>query len=360
MDNKTLTEAHKHTRNNYDELKSSRYCGCCCCMSIYPSAKVNRACCISMERDTFFCPLCGIDCVIGDASGYELTPEFLGAMNEHWFNGFTVERRKDTAMTSYKIKFLGTAAADFSPRLKGDCADCFDKNARRASCLLFNDQYLIDCGPHCLDSLRIAGIDKSHITDLFVTHLHSDHFKPDNIAAIAQARKSASGENLRVWVSDGANMPGIADVTVMPMVKFTEYTVDSGLTVTGMSANHDNKAYPQHLLFDNGGSKFFYGCDGAWFLNDTYWHMHKCDLALMVLDGTCGDYDGDYRMAEHNTVPMIRVMLPSLKTAGIVGEKTVIYISHLAPSLHKLHEETVEIMREMGVGVAYDGLEIEV
>jgi len=360
MDNKTLTEAHKHTRNNYDELKSSRYCGCCCCMSIYPSAKVNRACCISMERDTFFCPLCGIDCVIGDASGYELTPEFLGAMNEHWFNGFTVERRKDTAMTSYKIKFLGTAAADFSPRLKGDCADCFDKNARRASCLLFNDQYLIDCGPHCLDSLRIAGIDKSHITDLFVTHLHSDHFNPDNIAAIAQARRSAGGENLRVWVSDGAKMPEIADVTVMPMVKFTAYTVEAGLTVTGLNANHDKAVHPQHLLFDNGGDKFFYGCDGAWLLNDTYAHLRKSPLKLMVLDGTCGDYDGDFRFAEHNTIPMIRVMLPSLRTVGIIDDNTALYISHLAPSLHKPHDETVEIMSEMGVGVAYDGLEIEV
>lgn len=259
-------------------------------------------------------------------------------------------------MSTYKFQFLGTCAADFSPRLKGDCADCFDKNARRASVMLFNGHFLIDCGPHCIDSLRIAGIDPADITDLFVTHLHGDHFNPANIETVACARREASGENLRVWVSDGAKMPDIKNITVNPMVKFTQYDVDGSLKVTGMSANHDNKATPQHLLFELDGKKFFYGCDGAWLLNDTYYHMKNAGLALAVLDATCGDYEGDFRIAEHNTIPMIRMMLPSLKTVGIINDSTQIYLSHLAPSLHKPHDETEEIVRPMGVKVAYDGL----
>lgn len=34
---------------------------------------------------TASCPYCGIDAVIGDASGYPLTPEFLDAMRGQWF-----------------------------------------------------------------------------------------------------------------------------------------------------------------------------------------------------------------------------------------------------------------------------------
>jgi hypothetical protein len=37
-----------------------------------------------------------------------------------------------------------------------------------------------------------------------------------------------------------------------------------------------------------------------------------------------------------------------------------VYASHLAPSLHKSHEETVEILQKDGIGVAYDGLILSV
>jgi acetone carboxylase gamma subunit len=41
------------------------------------------------ERDgvgqTALCPECGIDSVIGDASGYPITEAFLGKMKTFWF-----------------------------------------------------------------------------------------------------------------------------------------------------------------------------------------------------------------------------------------------------------------------------------
>ena len=259
-------------------------------------------------------------------------------------------------MSTYRYQFLGTCAADFSPRLHGDCADCFDKNARRASVMLFNEHFLIDCGPHCIDSMRIAGVDMGTVTDLFVTHLHGDHFNRDSIGILAEACMKKNGKPLNVWVSEEAGIGETDCICVKPMKKFTEYSVDGTLKVTGMSANHDKNACPQHLLFDLSGRKFFYGCDGAWMLNDTYYHMRNSELALAVLDGTCGDYDGDFRIAEHNTIPMIRLMLPSLRTMKIINDNTEIYLSHLAPSLHKPHDETVEIVRPLGVKIAYDGL----
>jgi hypothetical protein len=35
---------------------------------------------------TALCPHCGIDAVIGSASGFELTKEFLHRMCEYWFS----------------------------------------------------------------------------------------------------------------------------------------------------------------------------------------------------------------------------------------------------------------------------------
>jgi hypothetical protein len=36
-------------------------------------------------EDTAMCPRCGIDSVIGSASGIDLTPEFLRKMHDFWF-----------------------------------------------------------------------------------------------------------------------------------------------------------------------------------------------------------------------------------------------------------------------------------
>ena len=257
---------------------------------------------------------------------------------------------------TFSLQFLGTCACDYSPKLKAECKDCFDKNARRSSCALLNGRFLIDCGEHCLDSIRIAGVDMAAITDIFITHLHSDHYNAGHIQTIA----AAADRTLRVWVRSDAKVPEIAGVEWRKMEKKTQYDVADGLQVTGLLANHDEIVFPQHFLFEKDGKKFFYGCDGAWFLNETYYALKHADLALCVLDCTGGDYDGDYRMGEHNSIPMIRVMMPSLKTWKTVTENTKTFISHLAPSLHAPHDQTVEIMQKMNVEVAYDGLTVEV
>lgn len=254
-----------------------------------------------------------------------------------------------------EILFLGTCACDYSPLLQTTYKDVFDKNARRSSCALIDGRYLIDCGYHCLEELRIAKINLAQITDIFVTHFHSDHYNVECISQIAKA----SDRTLRVWVRAGANVIAISNVEWKIMKKGTEYTVDENVKVTGLLANHNESVFPQHILLEIEGKKIFYALDGAWFLHETYYALKNASLDFLVLDCTCGDYEGDYRIGEHNSIPMIRLMLPSLKKWGAITEKTQVYASHLAPSLHKSHEETVEILQKDGVYVAYDGLSIQ-
>lgn len=258
-------------------------------------------------------------------------------------------------MKNSEMLFLGTCACDYSALLKTVYKDSFDKNARRSSCALIDGKYLIDCGDHCMDSLRIAGISIAQITDIFVTHLHSDHYNTEHIRQIAQASERV----LRVWVREGAETTLIDNVEWIGMRSSAEYEVDENIKVTGLPANHDANAFPQHLLFNINGKRVFYGLDGAWLLNETYYALENADLDIAVLDCTCGDYTGDYRIGEHNTIPMIRLMLPSLRKWGTVTDKTKVFVSHIAPSLHASHEETSELFKSDGVLVAYDGLRVE-
>ena len=259
-------------------------------------------------------------------------------------------------MNEFEFLFLGTSAFDYSEKLKTVYKDVFDADARRAAAGLLNGKFLVDCGLHCEESLRIAKSDVSAISDVFVTHFHEDHCDFGFLEKFAKNRSKA----ISVWIRGDAVVPELSNVVWHRMEKKIRYGLSDGMTVAGLTANHDESSFPQHLLFEKNGKKFLYACDGAWFLYDTYYALKDADLDLLVLDCTCGDYDGDYRMAEHNSVPMIRLMLPSLKNWGTISDKTEIYISHLAPSLHKSHAETVGIMAKMGVKVAYDGLTVKI
>lgn len=257
-----------------------------------------------------------------------------------------------------KVTFLGTSACDFSPRLDSDLKYRFDKDVRRSSSMLIDDRFLIDCGPHTFDALKTAGKDRGAITDLFITHLHRDHYNPKNIIALSKETR----KTLCVWVSENADTSALdgQNIEIKKTKQFESYEVNASFTVTSLLANHDPSVYPQHLFFIINGKKVFYGCDGAWLFNRTYYFLKDKRLDLCVLDCTSGDYDGDFRMGEHNSIPMLRVMLPSLRTFKVIDELSNVYFSHLAPSLHATHEETAKIAAEMGANVAYDGLEINI
>jgi len=84
-----IVEAHDHSSSNKQEIKSSKKCGCFFCCEIYDASDVVNFIEANNDCDrlgTAICPKCGIDSVIGDASGIEITPEFMRKMHEHWFN----------------------------------------------------------------------------------------------------------------------------------------------------------------------------------------------------------------------------------------------------------------------------------
>ena len=75
--------AHDHCTNNKKELEHSKKCGCFHCLAVFSPKKIDRW--IDSRADTALCPFCGIDAVIGDASGYLVTKAFLKVMHDYWF-----------------------------------------------------------------------------------------------------------------------------------------------------------------------------------------------------------------------------------------------------------------------------------
>ncbi|BCT93700.1 hypothetical protein LYSHEL_27270 [Lysobacter helvus] len=86
--------AHKHSANHRSEVEASALCGCFYCESVFDPREIEfwvgwpDGTPDDFELSTgnsALCPRCGIDSVIGSASGYPIDAAFLSAMHAYWF-----------------------------------------------------------------------------------------------------------------------------------------------------------------------------------------------------------------------------------------------------------------------------------
>ncbi len=92
-----IEEAWSHARENVREVQSSTLCVCLQCQSYFPPDRIvewlNPAGGLTYKTGPVpasdgadaFCPNCGMDYVIGDASGLPIeNPHFVRALNSTW------------------------------------------------------------------------------------------------------------------------------------------------------------------------------------------------------------------------------------------------------------------------------------
>ncbi len=84
-----VREAHRHSSQHRNEVLQSEICGCFYCCEIFPPQTIHEW----VDEDesgvgqTAICPRCGIDSVIGSASGFPIERSFLTRMHASWFSG---------------------------------------------------------------------------------------------------------------------------------------------------------------------------------------------------------------------------------------------------------------------------------
>jgi hypothetical protein len=86
-----LIKAHKHCIRNKEEILSSDLCGCFYCLSLFKPDQIidwlkeDEANTDIGNIYTALCT-CGIDAVIGSASGFPITKQFMQNMHARWFS----------------------------------------------------------------------------------------------------------------------------------------------------------------------------------------------------------------------------------------------------------------------------------
>ena len=78
-------QAHDCSFSNKEQIEKSEKCGCFSCCEIFTPSEITDY--LPDEPPTAECPFCHIDSVIGDASGFPITKDFLKKMKKRWFYG---------------------------------------------------------------------------------------------------------------------------------------------------------------------------------------------------------------------------------------------------------------------------------
>lgn len=249
------------------------------------------------------------------------------------------------------LLFLGSGAADWNAAER-------DGFFRRNAAALLNGTVLLDCGPHIWDFADTWQGVLDGVTDVLITHDHSDHFHLPSLLRLAQQRRirvSCDGE-LRARIGTHTN---IAFVHMQPFVPFHM----GRYKVTPLLANHDVvtdgvRMACHYILRTPNGKTLFYGLDGAWFLRPSWEEMKRHTFDLMVLDCTVGDRE-DWRLFEHNTIPMLRMMARQIGESRLLTKDGVLIASHFSRQLCGTHEETAQILDRFHVRAAFDGMRIQ-
>ncbi len=251
-----------------------------------------------------------------------------------------------------KLLFLGTGAADWVPEDKSR------DEYRRYSSILIDDELLIDPGPHILDFETDFGYSSLYdrAENILLTHSHSDHLD------IGVLKQLCSVRHRNIWCEKGAvcELDGVPELTVheIPLqceVKAGKYTV------TALPANHKAdvpEERPVHFIIEKDDKRIFYGCDGAWFMQETWWHMEKLAFDLIILDGTLGDAKGDCRIFGHNNLHMTEIISESIRKGGMLKDGGKIFISHLSRDSHGTQQDVEKRLQPSDIKVAYDNFEI--
>ena len=242
-----------------------------------------------------------------------------------------------------KLEFLGTGAADWrGTDERGEL--------RRLTSTLIDDCLLIDVTGTVLDMIVNPGT----VTHVFFTHSHGDHFSLEALKTLAPCRVYAHES----WAGDirGEGL-SVTPLTVGAPVEA------AGFTVTPLPANHSTERadeQPLHYLIEKGGRRVLYATDGAWMLNGAHHIIGSRALDAAVFDATIGDgREGDYRIFEHNSVDMVRLMLKTMLKTGRLKQDAPVFLTHMARTLHGTQREIEEITEKPFV-VCYDGMTREI
>lgn len=269
-----------------------------------------------------------------------------------------------------KIKYLGTSAHEGLPAPFCKCPTCQrarllgERNFRSRSQALVDDKILIDFNADTFMHFMRYKTDTLKIRYCLITHTHGDHFYLDDMSI---ARYAVDPEPLHFYAGqDGydkakssfAALENFRNKYTLTKVSAYERFGIEDYEVLPVKATHDPKTSPLNYAFARGGKRMLYAHDTGNFSDETVSALRdfgKLDFVSMDCAGGLLDTTWGW----HMTFGQVKTQLEILWKNGVVGDGTIVCLSHFAHISDATYDDMVNACRGTDILVAYDGMEIE-
>jgi phosphoribosyl 1,2-cyclic phosphate phosphodiesterase len=271
-----------------------------------------------------------------------------------------------------KILLLGTAAAEGIPSPFCDCSTCTHarqaggRNVRMRAGALLNDDLLFDCGPDLGAAAQRFGLRLSRLETLLITHAHSDHLLPSNLAWRRPGFCPTPLRLLHIFGPGPAarqlrrdhRWPELAEKGAVSLetVRAGRRWRSGGYQITAVPATHDPDQTCLLYIVSDGVRKVFYATDSGP-LSERAWRVvaQEAPFDAVLMEETMGrapEWSG-----HHNMATFLETQWRFVRERWLAeGARFVAF--HFSHQSNPPHEELERIFAPHGVVVAYDGLEL--
>lgn len=275
-----------------------------------------------------------------------------------------------------KIRYLATGASEGIPAVFCHCPICRaarrdgGRNIRTRAQAIIDGRLLLDFGPDTFMHSLQYGIDLADVRDCLITHAHPDHLYVEDVMARRRSRANLEPGTpcLNLYggqgVREALNPDEQGFITKDRSVRFTmlegcKRVKIGGYTVVPLQAVHSTVS-PYVYVIQDAVTSILYGHDTD-FLEEETWaflEREKFRFDLVSLDCTEGKKHIDY--PGHMNFERIGMFCKRMRELGLIESNTTVVANHISHNGLVGHDEAVKIGDEMGVVVAYDGLELSI
>jgi len=271
-----------------------------------------------------------------------------------------------------RIRILGSAAAEAWPALFCECEACQKawknggKDFRRRCAYLIDDDTLLDIGPDIYGQSLEFRIDLSHVKRLLVSHSHSDHLTPLELAwrrpgyskvtrPLAVYGDQLVLDKLAERLNSNWEYFHIQPHLVLPGDK----NLDGDLEFTAILANHAAPPeQPVNYILQRNGKTAFVGTDSGWWCDESWDIIKFFQYDIVIIESTFGLLDPDKRNGHMGAATSVCVR-DEFQKLGLLKKDCLVAVNHFSHNCLNMHNDLERYFLPKGIMVGYDGMLLE-
>jgi phosphoribosyl 1,2-cyclic phosphate phosphodiesterase len=270
-----------------------------------------------------------------------------------------------------RLFFLGTAAAEAYPAMFCECPNCErarslgGRNLRLRSCLLVNEDLLLDAGPDLAAAAQRHGVRLSRLALLLLTHGHADHLYAHSLTWRAAENRRAPLRPLTVYGSPrvigrlSAELGTEMESMELELKAVSPYQTwqDGAYRLWSYPAHHGPESSGALIYgIGDGRHSLLYATDTGPWPEEVWQALAGRRFDAVVLEETMGpELDREH---DHHDFESFPQTFRRFQRDGLLAPGTP-FIAHHISHTNPPHDELVSRFAPEGITVAYDGLQIE-